>query len=477
MKPRTIGWMLGIGLVLIAVIGWLSRNAAQGWVRMEDGSLVRVVGITRGTKHNYTPPFWRARFARLRLVEPYQGISDLIISTPEPRMYVWLQRRFPNPKHTRRTLTARLVDHKGAFIPVEVEWAPRLWNSREEIFCVQLPYLPADAEPVWLDFEPVPNRNSGRRLLINPPFVSRPVPSLKPHPLPARAKTSEFEVELVRLDIVEDEIVIMPDNKEYVAPRIVGRLNFYESGRRTNNWGATEVWLEDPFGNRYETGQAPPWHYPYWVYCAKFYRVGEVRSRVPKAWRSGWIPLHSGADTPLNALTTQYGVAIRVLGVFQRANQVFEVDLSKADRYRIRPAQVPLSSELNQDFPVMIHPAARADVWQVHTKAPVLLIHIPAHPNWQSATLTKTRFFYNDYEIFCFLQDEQGHVYPLPVVTYELGRSNQSILLAARLDLLPRTVRRGRVGITLSPPHVIRLPIPPLSKEQVLKVWEWKRVK
>ncbi|RMH10473.1 MAG: hypothetical protein D6697_00970 [Armatimonadetes bacterium] len=480
MKPRTIGWALGIGLILLGVIGWLSHNAAQEWVPLEDGSLVRVVGTTRGTKHGYTPPFWRAWLERLHLAEPYLGVAGWTIGTPEPSMFVWIQRRFPKPQPQRQRILARLVDDQSAFLPVKVQ-PPVLWNSREEIFGVQIPYVPADSGSAWLDFESVPNRNSRRRLRINPPFVSRPVLSLKPHPLPARAKTPELEVELVRLDVVEDAVVIMPDNKQYVASRIVGRLNFYESGRRTNNWEATEVWLEDPFGNRYdnryEAWQAPPWHSPYWVYCAKFHRVGGATSCIPKAWRSDWIPLHSGTDTPLNALTTQYGVALRVLGVFQRANQVFEVDVSQAGRYRIRPAQVPPSSEPNQDFPVIIHPTAKADVSQVHTKAPVLLIHIPAHPNWPSIVLENTRLFYNDYEICVFLQDEQGSIYRLPVATHELSWGNQSMLLAVRLDVLPRTVRRGRIGITLSLPQVIRLPIPPLSKEQVLKVWEWKPVK
>lgn len=489
MKPRTkrLWWGLGVGLVVLLALWWMVSDSAQRVVRLDDGSTVRVVGVTRGTQHGYTPPFWRAWLERWGWAEPYSGMQGLFITTPEPKMFVWLQRRFPDSQSNRKLISVRLLDHKGAYIPVEAQM-PELWNSKEEIFGVQLPYLPADSGAVWLEFEYVPNRNSRRRLQINPPFVSRPAPTLKPQPLPARVKTPEFEAELERLEIKQNGIAHMNlfdgSNLEYNSPILSARLHIYKDGKRTNEWRAIEEWLEDPYGNRYTLWQAPPWHYPYWVYCAKLYPVGKARLSNREVWRSDWIQLNSGTDTPLNAITKQHGLTIGVLGVFQRANQVFEVDASNPKRYRVRSARVLPSRKLDEIFPVEIKSAGGVRVWQVHTKTPVLLFHLHLPPNGAYSYSIRpdehsdeTRFVYKGYEIFVFLQDEQGRIYPASVVFCQQDARYTSVLAAARLDSVPSTVRRGRVGIAACPPQEIRLPIPPLSKEQALKVWQWEPVR
>jgi len=478
MKPRTIGWVLAGGLVLIGLIWWLSRNAVQEGVRLEDGSTVRVVRITRGTKHGYTPPVWRAWLEKLHLVEPYLGILDWRFSTPEPRMYVWIQRRFPNPQNTRRILRARLVDHKGAFIPARAE-NPHLWNSREEIFGVELPYLPANSGPVWLEFGSFPKsfRNSHSRLLINPPFVSRPAQPLKPHPLPARVKTPEMEVELERLGIVRN---FSSDPFLSGSLMLTARLSSYHNGKRKYDLIVAEEWFEDPYGNRYEAGEAPPWHYPYWIYCATFYRSENAKLSIPpRGWRSDWLQIDSGTDIPLNAQTTQHGFNIRVLGVFQREDQVFEVDASNPNQYRVRPVGAAPSTKQNHYSPdslVEIQSGGQADVWRVDAKIPLVLVRIQSAVDG-SYSLSYTSdgsslFVVNDYDIFVFFQDEQGRIYPLPVVEYETDQRTKSGLFAAWFRWVPRTVRRGRIGVAVFPPVKVRIPIPPLSEEMVRKVWD-----
>jgi hypothetical protein len=484
MKPRTkrLWWVLSVGLIVLLALWWMVSDSAQRVVRLDDGSTVRVVGITRGMQHGYTPPFWRAWLERWGWAEPYSGMQGLFITTPEPKMFVWLQRRFPDSQSNRKLISVRLFDHKGAYLPVEAQM-PELWNSREEIFGVQLPYLPADSGPVWLEFEYVPNRNSRRRLRINPPFVSRPAPTLKPQPLPARVKTPQFEAELERLEIKQKGMTHFWGSVEHHSASIIARLHIYEDGKRTNNWTATEEWLEDPYGNRYALWQAPPWHYPYWVYCAKLYPVGKARLSNREVWRSDWIQLRPRTDTLLNATTTQHGLTIGVQGVFLRANQVFEVDASDPKRYRVRPARVPLSRKLNEILPVEIISEGRARV-RVRTKIPLLLFHLHLPPNGAYSYSSRpnelsdeTRFVYEGYEIFVFLQDEQGRIYPAPVDFCEQYAPSTSVLAVVRLDSVPSTVRRGRVGIAVCPPQEIRLPIPPLSKEQVQKVWQWEPVR
>ncbi|MCX7992233.1 MAG: hypothetical protein N2651_01055, partial [Fimbriimonadales bacterium] len=302
------------------------------------------------------------------------------------------------------------------------------------------------------------------------PYITRPATSLKPQPLPTRIHTPEFEFELQRLVICESGSLFI-NGVDYRVRRAEPRSRFFAGGAPTTRWRIGHYWFEDPYGNRYDAHEPPPWHYPYWVFCAKVYGSAGTASGSKEAWQSQWLDVRLDADTPINTSLTRQGVTIDLLGLAAYPNMVLEIDASNPTRYRIRT----ISSEnfLDDYTPTTIDPSADALIWRIATRVPVVLFRVRVthggNTSWGMAE--DGAFMFNDRRIYLSFRDAQGRSYPAQGSAFNEDSRFTSLLVAMRADSLPKTVRQVQLSVEVRSAHEIRLPVPPMSKEQVLEAW------
>ncbi|MFN3690131.1 MAG: hypothetical protein ACK4UU_04315 [Fimbriimonadales bacterium] len=473
MRPYAKKGLLGLGIVILALllVRWLRADAPNRFVQLKDGSTVRLLQITRGTTHTYTPPRWREWLERIGWTHPSQGIKGARFTSAQPEVWVWLHQRIPsaNPNSPWGIALPRMrfVDSQGAYLPAQPDYFTLIGSPTERIFVVRLPRLPSSERQVWLEFL---DESKRRRLLVPPPYVGISAPPLKPQPLPARFKTQEFEYELQRLAIVSGGVWII-EEEEYPLLQIEPRSRFYENGKPSNNWVITEYWLEDPYGNRYDPTRPPPWHYPYWLFCATVHPSSDAPLNPERAWRSRWISRRRGADTPVQATIRQSGVVLDLLGVFEYPQLVLQVDSLSSNQYQV-VSHSHKTPRNQQGHSVSSFSHAGKVRWDVQVEPPFLIarIRLPlAATSWQMGK--DGAFIFNDQAIYIFLQDERGRLSQALPVLFSEGADNTSLLAVWNIDPTALADQRFRVIVDIRAPRKIRLPIAPLDKAQVLKLW------
>ena len=475
MRPNAKWGLLGLGIVILALLlaQWFRMGDSNRVVLLKDGSTLRLLKITRGKTHGYTPPLWRKWLERFGWAEPYQGAVGISQTSPQPEMWVWLRRRLPSPNPNPWViplLPVRLVDSQGAYLPVEVEYSTILRNSRETIFAVRLPRLPSSERQVWLEFL---DKDQRHRIPVPPPYLgsTAPSPLMQPQPLPVQLKIQEFEFELQKLAIVDAGARVFEDI-EYPLLQIEPRVRFSENGRPSDNWVIEDYWFEDPYGNRYSPTLPPPWHYPYWLFCATVYPSYKASSISPRAWRSSWISRRRGADTPINETINRAGTTLELLGVFEYPQFTLQVDPTLPNKYRVLSHSRAQQTHQRSSEYGGISDVGK-DRWQVRMGTPLLIlrINLPLAGSWSSKLGKDGAFIFKDQAFHIFLQDERGRLHRAPVTVAEESGNYDSYVIFAELD--PRALDSGRFRVIVDahPPRTIRIPIAPLDKEQVLKMW------
>ncbi|MFN7018196.1 MAG: hypothetical protein ACK4RG_02850 [Fimbriimonadales bacterium] len=468
MRPNAKWSWLGLGMVILAllVVRGFRTDDSRGVVRLKDRSTVRLLQLTRGTTHEYNLPFWRKWLEKVGWVSS-SGVMEARLTSPKPEVWVWLQQQF-SPANSNALGDAprvRLVDSQGAYLAHEEYFISQ--DQRKRIFVVRLPQLPPSEHQVWIEF---PDGVGENRIRVPPPYVGRAAPPRQPQPLPASIKSQEFEFELQKLAIVDGGVWIH-EGVEYPLLQIQPRSQFYEDGRPSNNWVIEEYWLEDPYGNRYDPTHPPPWHYPYWLFCATVYPSYKASSISPRAWRSSWISRRRGVDTPINARVRQAGITLELLGVFENPQFTLQVDPTLPNQYRVlSPSRATLRNQRGSSFAKLV-PAGQG-MWQVRTEEPILIwrIELPLTGAWSWRLGSNGAIIFNGHAINILLQDERGRLFRAPA-TLAAVDTDSSIIGLVKLNPSALASGRFRVIVDTHPPRTIRIPIAPLDKEQVLKMW------
>lgn len=466
MRQNRWMWRL-FALVVLGVLGWMAFRREPAVITLEDGATLRLLTITHGRVHAYEPPLWQQWLERFGLSVPRYGLVP-ILSTPDIETWVWLVQTVP-PLKGMYYPRVYLVDSQGARLPVKIQ-GTLASNAQEHVWVVQLPHLPAKERTAWLELgsiDALPSEK--RRLRINLPYTARTPKNMHPKPLPARLKTPEFEFELQQLAVKEGATLPL-GNKEYILRRLAPQFRFLEQGGPTRLWIVSHYWLEDPYGNRYTAGEAPPWHYPFWVFCAQVHPA----PNNPKAteWQSGWIMLRRGKDTPIGETVSRYAETLHLLGISEHPSLQLVVNPATPDQYRVVATGSSVPNQLGAERPAQVS-STGAGAWKVEAKVPVVLLYLPLgtrsgfsySSNEESLTL-------NNKKVRITVEDERGQRYPVKCVSHALSSDFAAVLVAGAIEGLPSAARRVRVCVKVDAAREIRLPVPPMSREDVEQVWQ-----
>lgn len=282
---RYVWLALGSLLVGAFVYSWYRAmdNPYRKVIRLEDGSIVRMLQMTVGTTH-------KLGSERTSLIQrwlggaPHRPGMQLWRVFDEPTVVVWLEQRagrpVANPMLTNRRIDVCVVDSKGACLPAEVGFVG-MAGVGEMVWAIVLPRLPKTERSVELRIR---HPKAERTLRLSVPALPHPAPPAQtPQPLPARVETDEFVLIVERIAVEERRFQVAGTNHTAIWRGLKPYLRVVSKGKTGEPWRIAKFWFEDPYGNRYRPEMPPPWHYPYWVLCCELRGKRSLLERIPIA--------------------------------------------------------------------------------------------------------------------------------------------------------------------------------------------------
>ena len=252
---RTVGVVLIV--LLCGIAFYIIRNQARGTVRLEDGTLVKLHSITRGTNHVAlkSNQLQRMLFLLPARIVPRKWISRTErteINTPTNAVVVWLSLQGGN-----NLWSYGITDSDGVGADT-IQPGSGPSGTQDMLFPIVLQVWPRRASEIGISF--FINRNNGNwpieRLVIQNPARSSP-PAFIPKPTPSRERNGDLDLWLVSLDVLGKGETFNTRAGYHWGSR--ARFQIVERGITNQDWKVQSMWFSDPTGNNRRADGSRDW--------------------------------------------------------------------------------------------------------------------------------------------------------------------------------------------------------------------------
>lgn len=268
MSSRTTSRTVGVVLLvfLFGIAFFIIRNQIRGSVRLEDGTLVKLHSITRGTNHialkdNLFQSTLLLLPPRIVARKWISRTDRMEINTPTNAVVVWLSLQGGN-----NVWSYGITDSDGVGAST-IQPGSGPSGRQEMLFPIVLQEWPRRAREIGISF--FINRNNEDwpigRLVIHNPARSSP-PAIIPKPTPSRERNADLDLWLVSLDVLGKGETFNTGAGNHWGSR--ARFQIVERGLTNQDWKVQSMWFSDPTGNN-------------------------RRAQGPRDWNGNWFEIFS----------------------------------------------------------------------------------------------------------------------------------------------------------------------------------------